>query len=96
MAPKRILIVSGRYILQPDVMQILDGQEKGAGGEIQLTDAMAQLIGRQAFHAVTFEGRRFDCGSKAGFVEATLALALARADLAADVRKSATELLSPA
>lgn len=90
------LIVSGRYILQPDVMQILDGQEKGAGGEIQLTDAMAQLIGRQAFHAVTFEGRRFDCGSKAGFVEATLALALARADLAADVRKSATELLSPA
>lgn len=90
------LIVSGRYILQPDVMQILDGQEKGAGGEIQLTDAMAQLIGRQAFHAVTFEGRRFDCGSKAGFVEATLALALARADLAEDVRKSATDLLAPA
>jgi UTP--glucose-1-phosphate uridylyltransferase len=53
-------------------------------------------MGRQAFHAVTFEGRRFDCGSKAGFVEATLALALARADLAEDVRKSATELLAPA
>jgi len=79
------LIISGRYILQPQVMRVLEGQEKGAGGEIQLTDAMAQMIGEQPFHAVTFEGRRFDCGSKVGFVEATIALALEREDMAADV-----------
>ncbi len=80
------LIISGRYILQPEVMRTLENQEKGAGGEIQLTDAMARMIGTQAFHAVTFAGRRFDCGSKAGFVEATIALALERPDLADDVR----------
>src|SRR5690606_9508161 len=62
-------IVSGRYILQPEVMRTLEDQEKGAGGEIQLTDAMARMIGDQPFHAVTFAGRRFDCGSKTGFVE---------------------------
>ena len=59
-------------------MRVLETQGKGAGGEIQLTDAMAQMIGNQPFHAVTFAGKRYDCGSKAGFVEATLALALAR------------------
>lgn len=80
--------------MQPEVMHILDRQETGAGGEIQLTDAMAQLIGQHPFHAVTFEGRRFDCGSKAGFVAATLALALARPDLATEVRQSATQLLA--
>lgn len=87
------LIVSGRYILQPDVMRTLDGQEKGAGGEIQLTDAMARMIGTQPFHAVTFAGRRFDCGSKTGFVEATLALALEREDMADEVRAMAKKLL---
>jgi len=80
------LIISGRYILQPEVMRTLEGQEKGAGGEIQLTDAMARMIGNQPFHAVTFAGRRFDCGSKLGFVEATMALALERPDMADDVR----------
>jgi UTP--glucose-1-phosphate uridylyltransferase len=79
------LIVSGRYILQPEVMRTLEGQEKGAGGEIQLTDAMARMIGTQPFHAVTFAGKRYDCGSKAGFVEATLAIALERDDLRDDV-----------
>jgi UTP--glucose-1-phosphate uridylyltransferase len=88
------LIVSGRYILQPEVMQILETQEAGAGGEIQLTDAMAQMIGKQPFHAVTFAGKRYDCGSKLGFVEATLALALAREDMGADVRKIAERLLA--
>lgn len=78
-------IVSGRYILQPEVMRTLENQEKGAGGEIQLTDAMARMIGDQPFHAVTFEGRRFDCGSKSGYIEATLALALERDDLRDDV-----------
>lgn len=88
------LIISGRYILQPEVMRVLDGQEKGAGGEIQLTDAMARMIGTQPFHAVTFAGRRFDCGSKLGFVEATLALALERPDMADDVRAMAMRLLA--
>ncbi len=86
-------IVSGRYILQPEVMRILETQSAGAGGEIQLTDAMAQMIGTQPFHAVTFDGARYDCGSKLGFVEATLALALARDDMGADVRAMAERML---
>jgi UTP--glucose-1-phosphate uridylyltransferase len=88
------LIISGRYILQPEVMRTLEGQEKGAGGEIQLTDAMARMLGEQPFHAVTFGGRRFDCGSKTGFVEATLALALERPDMADDVRAIMKRLLA--
>ena len=87
-------IISGRYILQPEVMRTLENQEKGAGGEIQLTDAMARMIGDQPFHAVTFEGKRYDCGSKTGFVEATLALALEREDMGADVRAMAERLLA--
>jgi UTP--glucose-1-phosphate uridylyltransferase len=87
------LIISGRYILQPEVMRTLETQGKGAGGEIQLTDAMARMIGVQPFHAVTFEGRRFDCGSQLGFVEATLALALERPEMADEVRAMATRLL---
>ncbi|MEP0392888.1 MAG: UTP--glucose-1-phosphate uridylyltransferase GalU [Erythrobacter sp.] len=86
-------IVSGRYILQPEVMRTLETQGKGAGGEIQLTDAMAKMIGDQPFHAVTFDGNRYDCGSKLGFVEATLALALEREDMGADVRAMAKKLL---
>src|SRR3990167_2987233 len=87
-------IISGRYILQPEVMRVLEAQEQGAGGEIQLTDAMARRIGTQPFHAVTFDGRRFDCGSKTGFVEATLALALEREDMGAEVRRIAQRLLA--
>ena len=87
-------IISGRYILQPEVMRTLEGQEKGAGGEIQLTDAMARMIGEQPFHAVTFAGKRYDCGSKAGFIEATLALALQREDIGQDVRRMAQRLLA--
>ena len=86
-------IVSGRYILQPEVMGVLKDQGTGAGGEIQLTDAMAKMIGTQPFHAVTFAGQRYDCGSKLGFVEATLALALERDDMGADVRAMAERLL---
>ena len=89
-------IISGRYILQPEVMRTLEDQGKGAGGEIQLTDAMARMIGTQPFHAVTFAGRRFDCGSKLGFVEATLALALEREDMGAEVRAMAERLLGQA
>jgi UTP--glucose-1-phosphate uridylyltransferase len=87
------LIISGRYILQPEVMHVLAAQEKGAGGEIQLTDAMAQMIGTQPFHAVTFDGARYDCGSKIGYLEANLAVALARPDMAGEVRAMATRLL---
>ncbi|MEL7729790.1 UTP--glucose-1-phosphate uridylyltransferase [Citromicrobium bathyomarinum] len=86
-------IISGRYILQPEVMRVLETQGKGAGGEIQLTDAMARMIGNQAFHAVTFDGARYDCGSKTGFVEATLALALEREDMGEEVRAMARRLL---
>lgn len=87
------LIISGRYILQPEVMRVLEGQEKGAGGEIQLTDAMAQMIGQQPFHAVTFDGKRYDCGSKVGYIEANLAIALERPDMADEVRAIALDLL---
>ncbi|MCB2050435.1 MAG: UTP--glucose-1-phosphate uridylyltransferase [Novosphingobium sp.] len=87
-------IISGRYILQPAVMRTLEGQEKGAGGEIQLTDAMARMIGEQPFHAVTFGGKRYDCGSKTGFVEATLAIALEREDMGTEVRAIAERLLA--
>jgi UTP--glucose-1-phosphate uridylyltransferase len=80
------LSVIGRYILQPEVMRVLEHQEKGAGGEIQLTDAMAAMIGTQAFHGVTFEGRRFDCGDKAGYIHANMALAMERDDIGPAVR----------
>ena len=87
------LIISGRYILQPELMQVLAGQAKGAGGEIQLTDAMAQMIGQQPFHAVTFDGKRYDCGSKVGYIEANLAVALERPDMADEIRAIAIDLL---
>jgi len=87
------LIISGRYILQPEVMRVLERQEKGAGGEIQLTDAMATMIGNQPFHAVTFDGARYDCGSKAGYIQANLAVALERPDMADEVRAFAVDLL---
>ncbi|MSO92979.1 MAG: UTP--glucose-1-phosphate uridylyltransferase GalU [Rhodospirillales bacterium] len=83
-APSTLSII-GRYILQPDVFRHLDRQERGAGNEIQLTDAMAKTIGSIPFHGFRFKGRRFDCGSKAGFIEANLAFSLARPDMREDV-----------
>jgi UTP--glucose-1-phosphate uridylyltransferase len=88
------LIISGRYILQPEVMRTLESQEKGAGGEIQLTDAMAKMIGKQPFHAITFQGKRYDCGSKVGYIEANLAIALERPDMADEVRELALKMLT--
>ena len=88
------LMIPGRYILQPQVMRILETQEKGAGGEIQLTDAMAQLIGNQPFHGFTFDGQRYDCGDKAGYIQANLAIALARDDIGPGIRDFATKLLA--
>ena len=87
------LMIPGRYILQPEVMRVLEAGEKGAGGEIQLTDAMAQLIGTQPFHGFTFDGERHDCGDKAGYIQANLALALARGDIGPQVRAFAQALL---
>ena len=84
-APSTLGII-GRYILLPDVFDALARTGQGAGGEIQLTDAMAGLIGRAPFHGFRFTGRRYDCGDRIGFLEANLAFALARGDLEADVR----------
>ncbi|MCS6986968.1 MAG: UTP--glucose-1-phosphate uridylyltransferase [Sphingomonadaceae bacterium] len=84
-APSRLAVV-GRYILQPEVMDVLAQGRRGAGGEVQLTDAMAELIGRQPFHALRFLGERFDCGDKAGHVIANVALALERPDIGPAVR----------
>ncbi len=80
------LMLPGRYILQPEVMRALDAHETGAGGEIQLTDAMAKMIGVQPFNAFAFEGERHDCGSAAGFVIANIALSLRRDDVGPAVR----------
>ncbi len=84
-APSRLAII-GRYVLLPEVFDHLSLQQKGAGGEIQLTDAMARMIGHQPFHGVRFRGRRFDCGAKLGYLEAILACALAREELRDGVR----------
>jgi UTP--glucose-1-phosphate uridylyltransferase len=73
--------INGRYILQPEVFELLGTQERGAGNEIQLTDAMKRLAGSQPFHAHPFDGRMFDCGSKEGFIQANVAFALGRADI---------------
>ena len=86
LAPSTLSII-GRYILQPDVFDHLEKKERGAGGEIQLTDAMAKTIGDVPFHGLRFEGRRFDCGGKLGFIEANLAFALERQDLEQGVRE---------
>jgi UTP--glucose-1-phosphate uridylyltransferase len=84
-APSRLAII-GRYILLPEVFEHLALQHKGAGGEIQLTDAMARMIGRSPFHGLRFEGRRFDCGARLGYLEAIVACALEREDLRTGVR----------
>jgi UTP--glucose-1-phosphate uridylyltransferase len=76
------LIISGRYILGPEIFAILAKQETGAGGEIQLTDGMRRLAERQPFHGVRFDGKTYDTGSVLGFLGANVAFALARADLA--------------
>jgi UTP--glucose-1-phosphate uridylyltransferase len=85
-APSRLAAI-GRYILQPEVMGVLEQGKRGAGGEIQLTDAMAEMIGVQPFHALTFTGTRFDCGDKAGHITANIALALEREDVGPAVRE---------
>jgi UTP--glucose-1-phosphate uridylyltransferase len=87
------LFISGRYILQPDIFEILETQERGAGGEIQLTDGMFNLMKTQAFHALEYEGTTYDCGDKLGLLRANVAFALARPELADAARKAILELL---
>jgi UTP--glucose-1-phosphate uridylyltransferase len=80
-APSTLCVI-GRYILQPEIFKELDRQEIGAGGEIQLTDSMARLIGRMPFHAVRTTCERYDCGDKVGFLHANIAVGLQRPDIA--------------
>ena len=87
------LIISGRYILQPEIFEILETQGRGAGGEIQLTDGMIGLMRRQAFHALEYDGVTYDCGDKIGLLRANVAFALARPDLADEARAAITALL---
>jgi UTP--glucose-1-phosphate uridylyltransferase len=87
------LAISGRYILQPSIFDLLAAQERGAGGEIQLTDSMLALAKREAFHAVRFDGKVYDTGSKLGFLSANVAYAMAREDIAPDFRKAILEIL---
>jgi UTP--glucose-1-phosphate uridylyltransferase len=85
-APSTLSII-GRYVLLPEVFEHLGRKERGAGGEIQLTDAMARMIGGKPFHGLRFEGERFDCGNKWGWLSANIALALDSPDLAAQLRE---------
>ncbi len=84
-APSRLAII-GRYILLPEVFEHLARQQTGAGGEIQLTDAMARMIGHRPFHGLRFDGRRFDCGARLGYLEAIVACAMEREDLRPGMR----------
>ena len=94
-APSNLAVI-GRYILLPDVFEHLSRHDRGAGGEIQLTDAMARMIGTHPFHGLRFEGRRFDCGDKLGYLEANLAFGLARDDLADALRHTLARYASEA
>jgi UTP--glucose-1-phosphate uridylyltransferase len=85
-APSNLTVI-GRYVLMPEVIGHLAKMERGAGGEVQLTDGMAKLIGQQPFHGVRYEGRRFDCGDKVGWLEAQIAFALERPEMAGAVRE---------
>jgi UTP--glucose-1-phosphate uridylyltransferase len=87
------LFISGRYILQPEIFQVLETQGRGAGGEIQLTDGMAALMGRQDFHALEYEGTTYDCGDKIGLLRANVAFALRRPELAEAARRAIQDLL---
>jgi len=92
-APSNLAVI-GRYILSPQVLRNLDGQQAGAGGEIQLTDAIAKEIGRSGVYGHRFQGQRFDCGSKAGFLQATVAFGLAREELREELEDYLFDLLA--
>ncbi len=87
------LIITGRYILQPEIFKLLETQAGGAGGEIQITDAMIRLAKKQPFYGLKFDGRSFDCGSKIGFLAANVAYALDRPDLGPALRAEIKRLV---
>jgi UTP--glucose-1-phosphate uridylyltransferase len=91
LAPSTLSII-GRYILQPEVFDELESRRIGTGGEIQLTDSMARLIGRQPFHGLRFEGTRYDCGDKIGFLEANVAFSLANPEIGDKVRAALSKM----
>ncbi|WP_158915915.1 UTP--glucose-1-phosphate uridylyltransferase [Caulobacter sp. S45] len=88
------LFISGRYVLQPEIFKVLETVERGAGGEIQLTDAMAKLMGEQPFYALEYEGTTYDCGDKIGWLRANVALALKRPDLGEAARRALAPLFA--
>jgi len=91
-APSTLSII-GRYILQPEIFHELESQRVGAGGEIQLTDSMASLIGKQPFHGLRYKGTRYDCGDKAGFIEANVAFGLAHPEIGPALRESLKKIV---
>ncbi len=93
-APSTLSII-GRYILQPEVFSYLSAFERGAGNEIQLTDSMARLIGKQPFNGLRFDGTRYDCGSRLGFIEANIAFALQDPEIGGDVEKILDKFRQP-
>ncbi|MBB5752527.1 UTP--glucose-1-phosphate uridylyltransferase GalU [Prosthecomicrobium pneumaticum] len=88
------LYINGRYILQPQIFEFLSRQQRGAGNEIQLTDAMLALMQRQYFYGCRFDGRTFDCGHKVGFLIANVAFALDRPDLSGEFRRELEALIA--
>ncbi len=91
-APSTLSVI-GRYILQPEIFYELEAKQIGAGGEIQLTDSMARLIGKQPFHGLRYQGKRFDCGDKVGFIAANVAFALAHPEIGTDVRDALKDII---
>jgi UTP--glucose-1-phosphate uridylyltransferase len=85
--------VIGRYILQPEIFYELEAKQVGAGGEIQLTDSMSRLIGKQPFHGLRYSGTRYDCGDKVGFIEANVAFALAHSEMGDAVRTALKKIV---
>lgn len=92
MAPSTLSVI-GRYILQPEIFKELEAKQVGAGGEIQLTDAMARLLKSQPFHGFRYKGTRYDCGDKVGFIAANVAFALAHKDIGGAVREALKGIL---
>ena len=92
-APSTLAWIRPRCVLMPEVFEYLDKKETGAGGEIQLTDAMAKMIGTAPFHALRYDGQRYDCGHRLGFLEANVAVSLHRADTGAETRAMLSRLL---
>ena len=91
-APSTLSVI-GRYILQPEIFYELEAKQVGAGGEIQLTDSMSRLIGKQPFHGLRYEGTRYDCGDKLGFIAANVAFALAHNEMGDEIRATLREII---